>query len=253
MEKLVVLIVLLNFTVNYLLFLGADRLCGYMTPLWRRALAAGTAGLYSGLCMIPGLGIPRGLAWHIASLILASVIAYGLVASALGRGGLFLLLQLALMGLTQSAGGNRLWGYVLSGAAVSLICTLCPGGNMGQRFLSVELHRQGKHQQLTALVDTGNTLCDPITGEPVLVISASAARTLTGLAAHQLQDPVQTIREAPIPGLRLIPCRTVGGTGMLLGMGFSGAVIGGKVRDAIVAFAPVELGGSYQALTGGML
>jgi len=104
------------------------------------------------------------------------------------------------------------------------------------------------------LEDTGNCLRDPVTGASVLVVGAQAARLLTGLTQQQLRSPLTTL--GTIPGLRLIPYRTVGtGAGLLLAMRFQNVRIGSWQGSTLVAFAPegLEMGHPYQALTGGLL
>ena len=100
-----------------------------------------------------------------------------------------------------------------------------------------------------ALRDTGNCLIDPITGGSVLVIGAQAAEKLTGLTAGQLKDPLRTMGQ--LPGLRLIPYKTIGNTGFLLALKIPEAKIGNRQGSTIVAFSPLILGTNYQALTGG--
>ena len=47
------LVVLLNFLVDALLLMGANRLTGH-PPGWKRvALAAAIGGVYAGVCMLP--------------------------------------------------------------------------------------------------------------------------------------------------------------------------------------------------------
>ena len=97
----------------------------------------------------------------------------------------------------------------------------------------------------------GNTLRDPITGEPVLVVAGSVGQRLTGLTEDQLRTPLETLARRPIPGLRLIPYRAVGQSGgMLLGVRMDKVSVGSRQGSAIVAFAPEGLGGEglYQAL-----
>ena len=64
---------------------------------------------------------------------------------------------------------------------------------------------QGHIVTLTALVDTGNLLRDPLTGLPVIVVSRQAARKLTSLPA-----PGQLL-----PGMRLISVRTAAGSALM--------------------------------------
>ena len=100
-----------------------------------------------------------------------------------------------------------------------------------------------------ALRDSGNTLRDPITGEPVLVVSSRVGQRLTGLTQEQLASPLETMAQRPIPGLRLIPYQAVGQNGgMLLGLRLDQVKIDGKNQKAVAAFAPAGLSGNYQAL-----
>ena len=89
----------------------------------------------------------------------------------------------------------------------------------------------------------------------MLVISPEIAGRLTGLTLKQLQHPLETIALRPIPGLRLIPYRSVGNAGgFLLAKRFEDVTVGEKKQSALVAFASEGLGKGeiYQALTGGM-
>jgi stage II sporulation protein GA (sporulation sigma-E factor processing peptidase) len=76
------------------------------------------------------------------------------------------------------------------------------------------------------------------------------------LTQAQLQKPLETMAQRPIPGLRLIPYRAVGqDRGMLLALRFPQVYVGSRKIGALVAFAPeaVGEGDCYQALTGGAL
>ena len=80
------------------------------------------------------------------------------------------------------------------------------------------------------------------------------ARTEAGLTQEQLRHPLETLMQAPVPGLRLIPYRSVGSTGgFLLAKRFEEVTIGEKTQSALVAFAAEGLGRGeiHQALTGG--
>jgi stage II sporulation protein GA (sporulation sigma-E factor processing peptidase) len=125
---------------------------------------------------------------------------------------------------------------------------------LGKHFVPVELSYGGEKVTLTALQDTGNSLRDPLTGQPVLVIGANAAQKLTGLTPEQIRDPAKAL--TALPGLRLVPYRAVGRqNGMLLALKMDNVKIGAFRGSRVVAFAPEGLGenGEYQALTGGKL
>ena len=120
----------------------------------------------------------------------------------------------------------------------------------------MELCYSGKKLRLLALRDTGNMLRDPITGEAVLVVDADAGQTLLGLTLDQLEDPIGAVASASVPGLRLLPYRSIGSPqGMLAAIRLDNTKIGDFRGSTVVAFAPQKLDseGIYRALTGGNL
>ena len=246
-----VYIMLLGFVVNGALVMGAGWLCGQRPALWQGILGAWLGAVYTALCLwYPWVG---GFHWRCLSLVLVGLLAFGHQR----RGCLsFLLLALAMDGVTAGLGQGKPWYAVFSLAAVLALGFLAFGGGDGQRFVPVELQLGQQRLKLTALRDTGNLLRDPISGAPVLIVDASTACRLTGLRREQLLRPVETMRNAPLPGLRLIPYRTVGANGdMLLGMGVKGVRVGTWRGSLTVAFAPEDFdtSGRYQALTGGCI
>ena len=120
----------------------------------------------------------------------------------------------------------------------------------------MELNYGTKKLRLLALRDTGNMLRDPISGQGVLVVDAAAGETLLGLTAQQLSDPVSAVASASVPGLRLLPYRSIGSPkGMLVALRLENTKIGNLRGSAVVAFAPQMLDseGIYRGLTGGMV
>ena len=251
------LVVLLNFLVDFLLLLGTNRLSGFPLGIRRAAAASVLGALYSGACMLPGFRFLGSTLWRLVSLTVMAVIAFGCNQSALKRGGVFVLLSMALGGIAVSIGKGDFLTLTLAAGGVWLLCRVAFGGSVGGReYVPLEITYEENTVTLIALRDSGNTLRDPITGEPVLVISADAARKLTGLSESQLKTPLETLALRPVPGLRLIPYQAVGVSGsMLLAMRFQNVKIGSRMQSAIVAFAPEGLGRGemYQALTGGAL
>ncbi len=96
---------------------------------------------------------------------------------------------------------------------VILTFRLLPKDTAADTFVELEPDRQ---MQLIALRDTGNTLRDPLTGEQVLVAGADVGEKLLGLTAQQLRNPVETVAQSTLRGLRLIPYRGVGQPGGML-------------------------------------
>lgn len=257
LEVYVDLVVILNFLVDFLLLLGTNRLSGFQAQPGRAALAAALGGLYGGACLLPGSRFLGNLLWRLVCLGLMAVIAFGWNRSALKRGGVFLLLSMALGGLALSFGRGDFPTLVLAAGAVWLLCRTSFGDTVGSReYVPLEITYGGNCLRLTALRDSGNTLRDPITGEQVLVLSADAAGKLLGLTEEQLRSPLETLARRPVPGLRLIPYRAVGTAGgFLLGLRFENVKIGSRRQSVIGAFAPEAIGRGevYQALAGGAL
>lgn len=244
------LVVILNFLVDLLLLMGTNRLAGFPLGIRRCILGAMIGAVYSGACLIPGFRFLGNPLWRGVSLGLICGAAFGWNRSAWKRGGVFVMLSMALGGLALSLGRGDFPDLVLSAAGMWLLCRVAFGQGVGGReYVPLTISYGGKTVSLIALWDTGNTLRDPVSGEGVFVLSGEAAQRLTGLTEGQLRDPLKTIAQRPIPGLRLIPYRTVGqGSGMLLAMRLSEVKVDGRRQEAVVAFSPEGLAGACQAL-----
>lgn len=197
-------------------------------------------GIYTVLSMAFDFGSDAG---RICALVLSALVAFRFDGGLLRKIPIFLILHLSVTGMTQS---ERIPSLILCVLGITAVCLL---GSKGKNLIPVELSYGGKTLSLTALRDTGNTLRDPVTGRQVLIVGADIAGKLTGLTQEELQNPVNTI--GTIPGLRLIPYKTIGNTGFLLALKIPEAKIGNRQGSTIVAFSPLILGSNYQALTGG--
>ena len=247
---------LLNFVIDFLLLLSANRLCGYPSSVKRLLPAALLGGVYGGACLLPGFAFLGGFLWRLVTLVMLSWIAFGSNVSAMRRGALFVLLTMAMGGIALGVTKGGLSGIFIGILGILFLCFVGFRGQTAARYVQVVLPHVNRTMRITALVDTGNTLKDPITGSPVLVVGAQVAQQLLGLTEKQLQTPLESLKHAQIPGLRLVPYHSVGKeNGMLLALRMKGVKIGKWIGDPIVAFAPEGLGKdeTYQALTGGFL
>ena len=249
------LVIALNFLVDFLLFLGVNRLSGFPSGWKRAGLASALGALYSGICLLPGFHFLMNTLWRLVFLALMSVLAFGWNRSTVKRGGLFLLLTMAMGGAAMGFGEGNFFLLILAAGGITLLCRIGFGNRvLGQEYVALRICHEQRWVSLIALRDSGNTLSDPITGEQVLVVGADVAQKLLGLTPTQLQAPLETLAQRPVPGLRLIPYHSVGRSGgMLLAARFPQVYIGSKRIGALIAFAPevVGEGDCYQALAGG--
>ena len=274
---------LLNFTVNYLLLLAAGRLAGEI--LCRPRLAAGAAlgAAYAAAVFFPGMGFLLHPLCKLAAAVLMLLLGYGGsrrllrvslvffgVAAAFG-GGIFAIGLLGGRGLTLSNGvfysAMDLRLILLSAAGCYLLLSLVfrrTGRYAGPRgeILPALLTLQGRRVALSALVDTGNTLTDPVTNRPVMVAEGEKLSPLfpPGQAPdpQELRDPVSALtRLAPAVGrgrCRLLSYQAVGvDCGLLLAVRLDQVRVGREDYGSIlVAISPTRLsdGGGYSALIG---
>lgn len=271
----------LDLAVNYCLLACAARLDGGAVRRRRLALAAGLGAGYGVLTLLPGLGAlghPVGAALAAAGMLLA---AYGPSDRLLRRGALFLVLSCAFGGVLvlvslargSSAGAGGLLGPSLGMRGILIAAALSYGALslvLGRQFAKTQaegglcpltLTKGEKTLRLLALIDTGNTLRDPLTGEGVVVLDCGRAGALVpelaGVPAQAFQRPVELLARfaGEEPDLRLLPYQAVGvPCGLLLAVRVDEAAWGGQCRPrCLCALSPTPLsdGAGYHALVGG--
>lgn len=273
---------LLNSAINGLLLLGSGRLGGVPPRPWRVAAGAGLGGAYAVACVIPDLAFLGGWPWKLLVSVAMAVCAFGFTRRTVKLWGVFLALSAAFGGLilvlVQLLGAGLLLVngtayYPVSGrlllmtaAAVYILARTVFARlvqHSGDDLVRVELTSGEKTVKLTALRDTGNTLRDPATNRPVMVVEWQEAGGLLPPSAPlhrgELSDPAALMTRmqaaAPEKKWRLIPYRAVGTSGgLLLGMTCDRMRIAKKtVEGGVIAFSPTPLsdGGGYTALIGG--
>ena len=268
------LLFLLNFVANYLLLLAAGRMSG--NPLHRGRIAAGAAlgAFYSAAVFLPGLNWLSAWPCRMGCGVLMVLSAYGtgrllrvcvffFCASAALAGGV---LAVELLGGSSLTVAN---GVLYSHADLRLLLllfVLCYfllslffrrlGEPRGRQMARLLLEFPDRQITLTALVDTGHSLTDPVTNQPVIVAEwgCLAACLPPGLRADNPVDGLKLCRELGWRGTRLIPYRAVGVEGgLLLAVRARRAVAEGQVwTQPLIALSPTPLddGGGYQALIG---
>ena len=272
---------LLNLVVDYLLLLAAGRLAGEVLRRPRLALGTALGAAYAAGAVLPFGGFLLHPLCKLGAGVLMVVLAYGhsrrllrtgltfFAVSAAFGGGVFLLQtfgsrSLALDGMLSAAPDLRL--ILLSATVCYILITLALGRvsrhSASGELVKAELTLAGRRVELTALVDTGNTLADPATGQPVMVAEGEKAAPLfpPGRAptAEELRDPPALLERLWAEGwrgrCRLLPYRAVGiEHGLLLAVRLDGAKVGGQEwRGLLLALSPTPVtdGGGYSALIG---
>lgn len=250
------MVMLLHSLVQCLLLAGTARLCQRPFRWWDLVLSASAGGLYAGVCLLSRWEFLAATPWRLAVYILLSVLTFGISLETVRCCAVFILLNMALEGIITGFRGDNLLYWALGLISLGVLCTVGFGRNKRSgQYVPVELCYNGSQLRLTALRDTGNMLTDPMTGMPVLVVDADTAYQLIGLTRQQLCSPLETMIGAPVPGLRLVPYRTVGqGKSFLLALRMQ-AKLENKAGKYLVAFAPELFSGerTYQALAGGFV
>jgi stage II sporulation protein GA (sporulation sigma-E factor processing peptidase) len=270
---------LLNFIINYLLLLAAARVGG--TPFRRLRLAGAAlfgAG-YAVMVWLPGFGFLSGLFWKALSCAMMTIIAFGGVK-------LFRLLRLCLLFVAAS--------FLLGGAVLALgmlagtpsaggipympvdFKTLFLTAGLSYAVLTLAFKHFGRHggRELTgvsavwgerriyaqALMDSGHTLTDPISGNEVIILDGRIALDLLPPQAAELLDIALLRDPAGVMELmgnihlgirfRLIPFRAVGvDCGFLLAFRPDSLSIGGKNSPGcLIGISPTPLAEGIDAL-----
>lgn len=268
-----------NACVDYLMLCISARVTGAAIRNWRLALAAVIGGVYAAAALAPGCAVLQQpwmklLVWG-AMLALGfgvcrKTLKLGLVflAACFAFGGIvFAMVQLLGTGVMLLPGGA--FYPVSSGALLALagatylfawLVFSRLAEHSGGQIVPLTLTLDGRSVTVRALRDSGNTLKDPMTNEPVLVADWQTAETLlpARLQRQELADPaaLMTKLSAQTPPLhaRLIPYRAVGTqAGLLLAVRCQAAVKNGKARPALLAFSPTSVSdaGNFEVLTGG--
>ena len=274
---------LLNLAIDYLLLLCTARLAGAPLQRLRLALCSALGALYSVLVFLPWGSRLADMPIKIAVGILMACLAFRPVARCWRLVALFFLLSGALAGLLLALGlalghpgvlFSRLyyakisWPILLISASVMmvLIHLIFRQGarHGGGELMTVIISIHHKERRITALLDTGNTLREPVSGRPVLVSDRSALCDLWPPDIASIIKSSESPEEKMVrlydmnagDGFSLLPFRSVGSPSGLLLAARSDYIKVGEKRypRALVALAegPLSDGGGYSALWGGI-
>ena len=258
----------LNLLADYLLCLSTGRICGLYLRRKRYFLAALLGALYAVAVVLPGLGFLARPPLRLAAGLGMGLTAFSaeqrplrcagvLLAVSAAYGGAIWALSLAagVSGPVPLSGRLLLLAFALCYAGLRLLFRL--RGKRGEaRRAAVSLRLSGRESRFTALVDTGNSLCDPLSGAPVLIVCPHAlSRVLPGTAElFQQLSPVELLELGQsLPELRgrlrLLPYSTLDGSGLLPAFRPDALLVEGRSRpELLVAVSPRASGEDFEAL-----
>ncbi len=90
-----------------------------------------------------------------------------------------------------------------------------------QKTVKISLYEGDSALELSALADSGNTLCDPLSGKPCIVLDGEKAAAVIprdiAVFSGASAIPVDTLSEKSRKRIRLIPSDSIGGHRLLVG------------------------------------
>lgn len=271
------MLLLLNFVANYLLLLGTGRLTGAVLCRWRIILGAVAGAAYPALSLVPNASWLLQWPCKILVGIVMVLISYGGEKRLLKITVFFFVASAALAGVIFAAGllgagelflENGLVYSNLNFRLLLLIFVICyfvmsfffrrAGRHDSKELVELKIEAVQKKAVLTALLDSGHTLTDPISNRPVVVAEYSVFRDSlpTDVDPAQPIEGIKRCRARGIENVRLVPYRAVGvDCGLLLALKASTVMIGNEnLGSLLIALSPTPVsdGGEYQALIGGV-
>lgn len=274
---------LINLAMDYLLLLATARIAGVFIARRKLLLGAGLGAGYAVFSVLPGTAfLQHGLCELAAGALMVAVVfseckgrllrvevVFGMVSCACAG---------AVMALGQATGAVlRVNGtYYLDVPLriiipAALLCWCASGllfrGTAGQQggerqSVVVEIDFAGRHGVFHLLCDTGNTLCEPVSGRPALVIDRHAAAqvlppeligVVNGLRTDNAGTQMACLPETWRTRFCLLPYQAVGQSGGLL-LAFRPdevRVQNGQTMCQLAAISANRLaGGRYDGLIG---
>ena len=226
-----------------------------MKPI-RLSIAAAAGGVASVIAVLISPGVIADGIISVATSVVMCRIAFGFApfaefirrASVLWASGLILG---GIMTALNTVGGRvglstprraHTFLFILPAAVLAIFILRNIGRVSTERRAVVHITVFGKCAEFTALVDSGNLLADPFTGEPVIVASVDAlGRILNDGEIDGLVSFAADGRNSKMASrIHLIPASDVSGEFLLHAIRPDAVIIGDKRYRALIAAAPRE-------------
>ena len=258
---------IINFSMDFLCFYLAGALLGSKLSVLRMLLGAVLGGIYADASLfLPVSGLWE-LVLHIAVCFVMCIVVYGrrsalthtcvYIATSAVLGGFmtatFELLNTLDLPLSEVKGDGISAWTLLFLAAVSALITLF-GGRFFRRksatkYTEIKLEFQGKSVVLRGFCDSGNLLCDPISGKPCIVADRSSlSKLLSSDILNCTAEEAHKLSAKYASRIRLIPAKTATGTGMLVAVRLDAIYLDTRQVDALLALSELGEHDGCQAL-----
>jgi len=283
-----------NLLANCLILKLTSAISGFTVKTVRMILASALGALYAVLAVImPSTALLSALGTRVIVSVLMVLVAFRIrtFSEFFRRWGMMLLSAFLLAGSTYALSS------VLEGAPVSYggLMYISPQGILKAfilsaglcillvrpigRILSGKAYKEGsiipvhitmgdKSVRLHALVDTGNSLIDPVTGYPVMVVEADSIKPIlppeiySSVLANNISfygaNTEDTAKRSWLKRVHLIPYKSIGKeNGMLTGFRPDAVRVGKEgslkeIKDVIIGICGIKLSNNsrYSALVG---
>lgn len=258
------LLFLINFSMDFLGLYIAAKILSVRLSRVRLVLASVIGGIYSVVALFMPSGYFFSLILDLAVSFVMSVVAHlkrrgdgiflfwiSYFASSMALGGfmsaIFTLLNRSGLGELQAETGDGIsvWLFALIAIASGLITLM--GGRFFRKKASVReakviLYFNGKKIVLSALVDSGNLLCEPLSGRSCIVTDRSALRAL--LPPEFYSGSLSSLPPELAKLVRLVPATSAVGDRMLVAVRMDKIEIdsgrGSYEVDALVALTDID-------------
>lgn len=282
-------LVLQNFCMNYLLLYLTNRLLKLEAKIWRMCLAALVGGIYVMSAFIPGINNLYSFIMKILVSGLMIVIAFSpyklrdfmktiiifYIETFLLGGCIFAIMYMndynpEYQGSVFITGNAVVRAYVVGGSIIATLFVKLGFDffenhyKMQNRCIDVEVIIDGKSCRVTGLIDTGNSLRDPLTNKPITIMYLEAIKDIFPDEVKKRLEQAKTYSEFLTcilnsvlkPRIRLVPYNALGvENGMLTAVRADVLIASGKnfssvVKQPVIALyeKPLSSNNEYQAL-----
>ena len=238
---------LINFCLDFICLYITSRLCSCPASIWRTLGAAAIGGIYSAAAlMMSAMCTPLLVLIHFAAAFvicfaaffgrsikktLISTVVFA-VSCAVTGGILTAVFTLAGKysyfngGFYADISAGALLAVAAAAGGVALVFGLLSKRRLNTAYAEIEAVYAGKRYRLRLLADSGNLLCEPVSGLPVIMLRRGTIPADDSLSAES--------------GNRVIPFTSAGGSDILIGFKaeklYLLKVRGKKEIDAYLAF-----------------